>query len=444
MSLLDRRKAGLIAVLALFLLACESDNIISLPFDPKTETISAHYQELTLPFKLVQVDSVSTTVTSNNRKRLLIGNYANDAFGKIQAIGFTDLSITNKGTISATDEFDSLSLIIINDYFYGESAGIASQTFSVYQLTDTLARKTHYSFETVPYNNAAVLGSLTFMPDPKATSEPDTLHIKINDAVGQELFEKAKDKTVEVSSDSAFQAYFKGLAFVPESENNFITGFNPQIRLVIYYSEPNDTTSSTYTFGLGSTVTFTHISYDRSGSPVANINHPGETGQASDGNFYLQSGTGLAPLIDFHPFVEFVNNIKYGEDSQNILLNRVDLYIGVNPYTEGMRPPSSIRGFEVDENFRRKVVLSSLASQNVLAGLFANNSNRIPEASAITLDSLSYNQQFTYHMQLLVDNASDEMETEFLFLGDDLESSLNQMITSPDSIKLRVYYTILK
>lgn len=444
MNLLDRRKAGLIAVLALFLFACESDNIISLPFDPKTENINAHYAELTLPFKLVQIDSINTTVTSNNRKRVLIGNYSNDSFGKIQAIGFTDLGISNKGTISETDVFDSLKLIMVNDYFYGETEAMSPQTFSIYQLTDTLARRFHYSFETVPYNTAP-LGSLTFMPDPKATSDPDTLHIKISDAVGQDLFEKAKKKTVEVSTDSAFQSYFKGLAFVPESENNYITGFNPQVRLVLYFSEPNETTSSTYTFGIGPTITFTYVGYDRTGTPIANINNPREAGQATDSNFYLQSGTGLAPMIDFQPLVEFVNNIKYGEEPQNVLLNRVDLYIGSASSIERMPLPPVIRGIEVDENFKTKTFVSSSKQRSVYRGLSADNTNDIAEleASAIEADTLSrYKKQITTYMQFLAD--STLKETEFLLLGDDLEFSVNQVVTAPDSVKLKIYYTVLK
>lgn len=435
MNLLDRRKAGLIQLLALFLFACESDNIISLPFDPKIENINAHYTELTLPFRLVQIDSINTT----NRERILVGNYLNDSFGNVKAIGFTDFNITNRGAISSDDVFDSLSLIVVNDYYYGEAQPTAPQTFSVYQLTDTLARRSHYSFESVPYDMPS-LGSIIFEADPKAASSNDTIHIRLSDVLGEDLFEKAKNKTAELSTDSAFREYFKGVAIVPESENNFITGFDlSRMRMVLYFSEPDETVSSTYTFALNSTVTFSNIQYNRAGTPIANINEPGDEGQATNGKFYMQSGTGLSPMIDFQPLLNFINNIKYGEERQNILLNRVDLYIGFSDTGQGTPPPAIIKGFEVDENFNREII------SNSYIGLVADNSRDNLAPSAIEPDSLfRYKKGITKYMQALADSTGSSSETEFLFLADDFEYSVSQLIVEPDSIKLQIYYTILK
>lgn len=438
MNLLDRRKAGLIALLALFLFSCESDDLLSLPFDPKIENINSYYTELTVPFKLVQLDSVNTT----NRERILIGNYLNDQFGRVKAAGFTDFEISNKGSISTDGAYDSLSLIVVNNYFYGETEALSPQSFSVHQLSDTLSRRNHYSFETVPYQ-AKTLGNLTFIPDPDAASSPDTLRIRIDDAIGKDLFEKAKNKSVQLSSDSAFQDYFKGLALIPESQNNYITGFDPaSMQLVLYYSAPNETVSSTYTFALGSTITFNHIQYDRSGTAIASISQPGDEGQAANGNFYLQSGTGISPVIDFQPLLNFVSNIENSEEGKNVLFNRVDLHIGLPDTPEGTPPPPAvIRGFEVDENFKRKTAISS--NKRIFLGLFADDAGGSREASPINLDTLSaYNMKVTNYMQFLDDGVVEE--TEMLLLSDKLESSVNHIITEADSVRLQIYYTILE
>ncbi len=447
MNLLDKGKAGLIALLALFLFSCESDDNISLSFDPNIENINAHYTELTLPFKLVQLDSVNTT----NPQRFLLGNYLNAQFGRTQAVCFSEFDISSKGTITAEDVFDSLSLTLVNNYFYGATEADLPLTFAIYQLTDTIENKNFYRFESAAYQPQP-LARFTFTPDPDVASSNDTLQIRLSDVLGSDLFEKAKSNAQEMSTDSAFREYFKGIALVPESENNYMAGFSSAgIRLTLYYSTPSETESSITTFGLGSytyddknrsTILFNNIEYDRSGTPLAGITMPREESQASDSNLYLQSGTGLSPLIDFQPLVDFVNNIKSGEEKQYILLNRVEFHMGVPVYGTGIRPPAAIRGYEVDENFRREITYLPAARQNVFIGLFADNANRAPEASAIELDSLSYNSRITNYMQFLADE--DLEETEFLWIADGFESSVNQFVTSPDSVRLKVYYTILK
>lgn len=327
----------------------------------------------------------------------------------------------------------------MNDYFYGKAETMSSQTISIYQLSDTLARKYHYSFETVPYQEK-VLGSLIFTPDTAVASSPDTLHIRMDETVGKDLFEKAQNNATQLSSDSAFQDYFKGVALVPGSDNNYLTGFDPaRMRLVLYYSEPGETTSSTYTFALGSTITFNHIQYDRSGTPLAGISQPGDAGHATDSNFYAQSGTGIGPLLDLQPLLDFVSGIE--NNGQNILFNRVDLHIGLPSSPEGTKPPAVIRGYEITEDFKRKTVVSG--GRNIFLGLFADNANNSPEPSAIELDTLSqYDAKVTSYMQLLVNG--NVQETELLLLPDNLEYSVDQIITEADSVKLQIYYTILE
>lgn len=436
MNLLDKRKAGLMFLLTLFLFACESDDELGLSLDPNIANLNTYYKEITVPFKLVQLDSVNTTVTSSSNKRILIGNYTNERFGTVSATGFTDFSITNKGTISENDTFDSLALVMVNNYYYGALFPAQPQTFSVHQLTQTLENRFHYQFETVPFNTATSLGALTFSPDPKVASSNDTLRITLSDVVGQDLFNKAKNKAPELSTDSLFQEYFKGLAFVPQSENDYITGFAPtQTRMVMYYSAPDDTVSSTYTFGLGTTITFSHIEYDRTGTPIAGINSNNQHGSASNENFYLQSGTGLAPMLNFQPLIDFADSIQ--EEGHHILFNNIDLYIGFAKADSASRPPSVIKGYYTTDMPDR------LSVNNESLGLFSNNANSTV-ASEIMLDSLSrYRLQISRYMQALV-NEQQGVESNVLLLAPDFESSLNQITTPADSVRLKIYYSILE
>ncbi len=455
MNLLDSRKAGLVAILALFLLACETDESISLPFDPNIDNLNAHYTEITLPFSLVQLDSINTTRSGDNPKPLLVGNYVDETFGTVNAVSYNDFNLASEAAIAADDVFDSLTLMVVNNYFYGEEVNL-TQTLSVFQLQDTIASGAHYSFESQPYRPAA-LGSVTFAANLKAASARDTLRIRLDDAVGQDLFAKLKDKAPEVSSDSVFRIYFKGIALVSGTENRFMTGFDPaRIRMLLYYSAPSETESSTYSFNTSPLTTYNTIRYDRTGTPIAGINMPGTRSQATDSGFYLQSGTGLAALLDFKPLVNFVNNIRQGEDPRNLLFNQVSLHIGVGE-AGSQPPPATLAAFDVNDALKIKtgVPAGTRDPSPVPVGLFSNTSNP-PQPSPIEFDTvgMAYDLNITNYMQSLVDSnsvrdrfilndGSFAYEDEFLLRADDLQHTLNQIAIPADSVKLQIYYTTL-
>ncbi len=430
-------------LLALFLFACESDQELNLPLDPNIANLNTYYKEIKLPFTLIQLDSVNTTV-NNKEEKLLIGNYTSEGFGKVSATSFTDFSITNRETISESDNFDSLALIMVNNYYHGPAMPAQPQTLAIHQLTQNIAHdKSHYQFDRVPFD-ATPLGTLTFMPDSKATTSPDTLHIALSNTLGQDLFNKAKSKATEMSNDSLFQIYFKGVAFVPQSENDYMTGFAPtQMRMVMYYSEPNDTIPSTYTFALGATVTFNHITYNRTGTPIVGIDSSTRSGSAANGNFYLQSGTGLAPQLDFQPLENFADSIR--EAGQNLLFNSVELGIGFAKADSASSPPQELRGFytamEVPDRFT-----FSLDNQGQISspGLFDDNVTQNLSASSIRLmDLSSYKLQMSRYMQALT-NKTTGFQNKVLLLAPNFESSLDQLTTPADSVKLKIYYSILK
>ncbi|WPP48215.1 DUF4270 family protein [Catalinimonas niigatensis] len=442
MNWLAKGKHGLIVLSALLLFSCENEDLLSLDFDPQDENINLSFTELTLPFQLVQRDSVVTT----NAERILVGDYRNEDFGLVKATGYINMGISSGAVNNADDddELDSLVLIVVKDYFYGDAGSNLQQTIHIHQLSepfnDTIS---YYQDSSLPYD-AMYLGALSFTAD--AEEPADTLRVGLSNAVGNDFLEKLKSDAAELDSSALFEDYFKGLALVPSSENSFASGFS-RVQMVMYFSAPADTASKSFSFTASRI--FNGVEIDRSGTAIANINQPQQVGSATDNRFYLQATTGLIPRIDFQPLVEFVES-----NPDRVLLNRVVLRIGLNDFNENMAPPAALLGYQLqDDGISRITSYDSQQRQYFYVGAYNDNDyvyNTISKQpipvrpSSIVYDStnVAYEVKLTSFSQNLIDGFVDNPQV--LLYPNDISNGLTQVTTEADSIKLRVYYTTLK
>jgi hypothetical protein len=270
----------------------------------------------------------------------------------------------------------------------------------------------------------------------------------MSDAVGNDLLSKLKSDAAELDSSALFRQYFRGLALSPGSENSFMTGFS-RIQMLMYYSAPADTVSKSFNFTASRI--FNGIETDRSGTAIADIDEPREVGSPTDDRLYLQSSSGLISRIDMQPLLDFVESSE-----ERILLNRVVLHIGLsNEVEEGLAPPPALFGYLVeDDGYSR--ILSTVPNRSgslYFHGVYSDSEfifdpvNRRPfpvEPSAIAYDStdVAYNLKITSFSQTLLDGYVDN--SEILLFPSDFNSSITQLVTSADSVKLRVYYSRLR
>jgi len=438
-------KASGLILLSALCLSCENDELLSLDFNPQDENLNLSYAEFTLPYQLVQLDSIATSYTRN----MLVGNYRNADFGKVVAQNYMGLSIRERSAAEEDDQLDSLVFSIARNYFYGTSTGGLQQTVSLHQLTaEILDTVTYYSTSSLAYQPQS-LGQLTYTIKPGSN---DTLRIKLSDALGNELLDKLKAGAAELDSSAAFREYFKGLTLVADSETSFITGFSPNsVEMTLFYSAPADTVSKEFSFAMVNIpesrstavpLNFNEVQYDRSGTVLADLNEPREVGLPANNQVYLQSSTGLVPRIDFQPLVEFV-----GASDELILLNRVVLHIGTNEVDEYTSPPAALLGYLVQEDGVSRI-LSEFTNANrsfFYLGMYNDQSfinAAIPgEASPMVYDSaqMAYDIKVTSFSQTLLDGFIDN--SQVLLYPSDLNTNVSQLVTSGDSIKLRVYYT---
>jgi len=434
---------GLAAMSVLFLLSCSDEELLSLDFNPQDENIALSYTELTLPYQLVQLDSIATT----NVDRVLVGNYQNDDFGQVRSVGYVNMGLGSAGNnAEGDDELDSLVLVLVRNYFYGNAEASLQQELEVRRLSepfnDTI---TYFSKSSIPYETARPpLATTRFTASPL---EADTVRVRLDEAIGNDLLNRLKNNAAELDSNALFQDYFRGLALVPASENQFMTGFS-RVQMLMYFSAPGDTLSKSFSFVANKI--FNGVETDRSATALAEITEPLDVATPTDNRLYLQSYTGLVPRIDFQPLEDFVMN-----NEDRILLNSVTLHIGLTELEAGKAPPVALAGYLVqDDGISRILSTFPNAQRNLFyfgmyndSEYFYDQLNQRPvprEASPLVYDSASmaYDLKITSFTQTLLDGFVEN--SEILLYPNDLNASVTQLTTSADSLKLRVYYTRLR
>ncbi len=294
----------------------------------------------------VHYDSVATSGSGT----LMVGNYSDPYFGKIQASTFFELSPPGTTTLGANAGFDSLQLILVPDKsFYGDTT--VPLQISVYQLSKQI---TFPVYQTVFYNNSdfpvnpVPLGSLTQQFYPHLT---DSLFIRLSDTTGQHLFNLIKSNDPAIQSTVSFLPYFNALKLTATAGNmNAIYGFKESVVMRLYYHE-NDVYPVTkfvdFKYYNSDNTQFNQVMSDRTGTPLAGFNNstleiPSDsTGHAA----YLQYLTGFLTKIRFPT----IRDLLLRTDYTKIL--KADLIINplLGSYNPSMDLPPNLVPFTTDQ-----------------------------------------------------------------------------------------------
>jgi hypothetical protein len=340
------RGKGFASFLLVFLIAlffsCKDDaTFIGIKKDTR---LKVGYVDIPLHPKVVSLSSVLTqNLVDDGVARMMVGKYSDPRFGTIRATSYFNFSPPLSTIVpSSTAVADSLVLELAVDFYQYGGPGASTQTFQIFELQDTLsASQGHYSTNTVAYGTTPIAQSYLYINPENFnnalavnTGDSDTTndqHIKIrirmpNDLASR-LLSDMSDASTTVNDFATFSNKYKGFAIVP-LDCDKIFGFNPTItfpykapqsRLALYYTDNSIQgradfslfPSTNSTTGLPSNVvSFTSLSVDRSGTPLAGI-QPGKDFTPTDGNIYVQGGTSLVAkldLTDFYKFVDTLNN----------------------------------------------------------------------------------------------------------------------------------------
>jgi len=250
-----------------------------------------------------QFDSIPVSATN----RLLIGAYRDVEFGLVKSKVFTQLS-NLVYSLDSEATYDSIAVILKYDgYVYNDT--LQQQQFRVYEVLEEIKPEEDYYYNTTSFKSADNdIGTKTFTPHPV---QEDSLHIRLNDGFGQELFNQIQKK--KISNSNEFLQEYRGLLIEADDSNTAILGFSSESLVRIYYTIGDETDDIKETLDLGFSITnsFHNITSNFSNTWFEAIeNQMTYLPSTTTGNqTYIQAGAGIATRIDL-PHLESLNNIN--------------------------------------------------------------------------------------------------------------------------------------
>lgn len=285
-------------------------------------------------FSLITYSEYADSVITSTGSVGLLGSYNDPDFGKVSASIYTQLRLSstspNFGDLS-TIIFDSLVLGLKYEGSYGT---LESQTFEVYELTDTMSLDTYYySFSEKSINNQNLIDPAhsTLTPDPLTniyidTTETDAqLRLKLDTTLAKSLVTEAINNSSNFSSNEMFNEYFKGLKInvnnIGQSEGEggiFYFSLNdPESKMTIYYQQ--DGVSKTFDFLINSSsAKFNNVTVDNSGKDIDEVINNNALGLTK---FYSQALKSRAVIE-----LPGISNLP-----ENIIIHEAKLLLPINP-----------------------------------------------------------------------------------------------------------------
>ncbi|WP_143306692.1 DUF4270 family protein [Chitinophaga vietnamensis] len=262
-------------------------------------------------------------------KRILGSITADQVFGKTTAALYMQVGLPSSGfTFAGTGQtLDSVVLSVSYMGYIGDSA--SSQTFRVYRMNEPGFKiDSNYRYnKPLSYNPGELLGTATVTPlglrdsvSIYGTKETAQLRIKLSSAFGNDLLAQTADGAFK--NDSAFRAYLKGFAIMPDtmSANNknmiYVDMNNANTKLTVFYkNSTKDSLRATFAFNSLNSAHSTFFLRNYNGSEASkyiNTNNP-----AGDSILFLQTNPGVFTRI----------KIPGLENFPNALINKAELVI---------------------------------------------------------------------------------------------------------------------
>lgn len=307
------------------------------------------------------IDSLSVTtgtvqlqyMPTSNTGSILVGKVEDSQIGTTAVSSYFRVALeTMNSAIPEDAVFDSVNLVLTPNstrYYLGDTT--AQQTIHVHRVTESIEMRTISSMgggNTVPVYVTApaifsgdefaydpiALGALTFAP---RINSIDTLNVRLEDTFGQDLFDQFVTGSTTVNNNENLQQYLKGLVLTPDASNTALVGLNDTVYVDLNYSYMgsdgfNKTGKVSLTTGSRG-YQFNNFSYDRSGTKFAALNATNRelSSVDTDGDVFLQAGTGVVAKLEFPSLRQFLNE-------PNMAVNKIELVIEANGTNYGAYP----------------------------------------------------------------------------------------------------------
>ncbi|WP_343329330.1 DUF4270 family protein [Polaribacter staleyi] len=384
-----------------FLISCATD-------DTTVYEVGSDFIENNIQVRVIDTFTVKAgtfkrdSIVTSGTNRILLGNVVDENLGSLSAKSYLQL-ITTNFSIGTNAEYDSIGFILNYDnYYYGDTTKI--QTYKLHRITETVETEDNSSFyntSSLKYD-ADILGQISFIPRPNRTT--DSLFIKMDDVLGEEIFDKIVDNDINTTDD--FLQYFKGIAIVPDATvNSHILGFNAQITaglsgnsgMRLYYTLKDDD-SEDNSFYIDFAVSnaakqFNEIEGNFSNSTVGDFEDGEEIKLSANTNnlLFAQGGIGVSPRIEI-PSIKRLSELYENATALSAALTFNPL---LGSYNEDNPLPESLSVFVVDHKNRMIEQLTDIDG-NLASAILINDNDEFDKNTYYTVDLSGFVENILY------------------------------------------------
>jgi hypothetical protein len=419
-----------VLTLSLLLYACD---------DNESTPLGANFfQDAALDVSVLDTVSVKLATVqyekliTNSTTRLLIGYHDDETLGAVTSSTWFEL--TSPGSSSLTTSNSTYNFLVLvlkyDDYSFYDTSTV--NTLDVYRVAEEMdADDDGYLYN---HSHFAIrpdkLGSFSFKPKPHA----DSIAIKLDDALGLDLYNKLLNKADEITDQTKFLKYLRGLAIFPDSTTSgSMVGFTKKADLRLYYVDKSVVPANRDTY-ISFPLTdngklFNHIYSDRTGTALGGkLSDKKERLDASQTNqqAYIQAGSGLALRVDF----PYVKNLL---DTKNFYITNAVLriYPPHGSYDDLMPLPSTLTSYVVYAD--NSIYTSFSAAVRLTA------ETELPRDSYYTVDVTSFIQS------LIVNTGNKDDQNGLLFqLSDGYSTSASRLFAGTTKTSLTIYFATIK
>lgn len=344
---------------SLFLMQSCSDEVQNYPVGSDfidSEINISIVDTFTIKASTFKLDSLVTSGTN----RILLGSVKDENFGHLTAQSYFQVQNSNF-YISSNAVYDSIGLILNYDsYHYGDTTQL--QTYKVHRLLEYFEPyegDDFYNLSKLEYDKESI-GEVSFMPRPN--SETDSIYIPLNRELGEDLFNKIRDKEINTTDD--FLQYFKGLTIISDTLiNSQVLGFNfksysdldANTNMQLFYTEDvgdsSEDNNHVIDFYISSeSAQFNAIKTNLENAVIGDFLDEENTTSESPANqqIFSQAGTGISARIDMPSLIN-LNDLN----KESTVLNAKLTFSPLNNSYDNSKPlKDSLAVYVVDSKNR--------------------------------------------------------------------------------------------
>jgi hypothetical protein len=410
------------------------------------------------------------SVPTHNRRAILLGKYEDinaetgeKLTGTITATSYLEISNPSvPSDLGINDIFDSLIMEMrFNGFYMGDTAS-NDMHLSVHQLEERIkldvvvGTEVYYNTTSFRYNPVS-LADTTFPIRPSDSTNRmiaggilvEPIRIKLPENLGQEMFEKIKNKEEEFSSNEKFLDYFKGLVLVAGDDVKAIAGFKTDTSFKInlhYHTQEEFKTDKVITFSINQVNQFNNIRSDRSGTsllPDAFTDNE-ISSNLTDNQSFIAAGDGLYTKIEF-PNLHNILLTSYGIVEKATL--EIRPVYGTYPESSPVPLPSTLAIAASSLSGEAESALTNSQGQSQSGNLvidpqFVGNTLYTFDVTAFVQNQMSAPEDQKLYLTLKMGSSEMQNSTSRLVIGDSTRSPDVGNITYDNGIKLKLYYNV--